>query len=120
MVASANPKKKHTYETKETQKDKKALVESSTSSELSATDEMLEQHFGTTLLTSVGSKPKPTTSLLKGKELVALYFSASWYVAIHFFKTVDVQLRPNLTHSNSPLLLYHQVAQLQNLHSSAD
>ncbi|CAB9507513.1 Probable nucleoredoxin 1 [Seminavis robusta] len=82
MVASTNPKKKHTYVTKDSPKDKKEVVKASDGPSgdevASASDEMIEQHFGPSLLTSVGGPSKPTTSLFKGKELIALYFSASW------------------------------------------
>jgi nucleoredoxin len=38
----------------------------------------MESLLGPKLLTKVGAPSKPTAELMKGKELVALYFSASW------------------------------------------
>jgi len=38
------------------------------------------EYLGETLLTSTKEPPKPTVELLKGKDIVALYFAASWYV----------------------------------------
>jgi hypothetical protein len=77
MVASMNPKKKSQYVAKESTKDKQELTKDSGNIGASSID-LMEQHFGPTLLPSAGAPPKPTTDLLKGKKLVGLYFSASW------------------------------------------
>jgi nucleoredoxin len=41
-------------------------------------DVSMESLLGPKLLTKVGAPAKPTTELMKDKELVLLYFSASW------------------------------------------
>jgi hypothetical protein len=43
----------------------------------SSSPTMIEMLLGPTLL-SKAKTPQPTGTIMKGKELVALYFSASW------------------------------------------
>jgi thiol-disulfide isomerase/thioredoxin len=59
-------------------------MSSSSSAEVAAADApaaaefSIENLLGAKLLDNVKTSPKPTKELMKGKELIGLYFSASW------------------------------------------
>ena len=67
MVAKTNKKKSETTQ-----------VDTTTSTATGSGS--LEQYLGKTLLLDTTSPPKPTEQVMKGKKLIGMYFTSSWYV----------------------------------------
>lgn len=75
ITMSSNPKKskKRVASEKSEEKDGDAAA-------LANAQALVEEYLGPTLLQDPKSAPKSTIEALKGKDMVGLYFGASWYV----------------------------------------